>query len=221
MKILIVEDDRVIAQALKQALNKWQLEAEIVTNFNHIVDDYVKPDIHLILLDINLPSFNGYYWCQEIRKVSNVPIIFISSRSDSMDKVMAIEMGGDDYIEKPFDMTVTISKIQALLRRTYDFNATSHHLDVQGCKLVVEEGKLYYDDQVIDLTFTELQIVHQLFKNEGQYVSRNKLIETCWESEHFIDDNTLAVNMTRLRKKLKSIGVQDLIQTKKNMGYKV
>ncbi|GGB06874.1 response regulator transcription factor [Macrococcus hajekii] len=221
MNILIIEDDPVIARALKDELSRWQFNPLIIQDFNHILEEFEAFHPHLILMDINLPSFNGYHWCQQIRLTSNVPIIFISSRTDSMDQVMAMQMGADDFIEKPFNMSVTISKIQALLRRTYDFVQTKNELEVDGCKLAVDEARVYYDGQHATLTHTELQILAMLFKHKGQFVSRNALIEKCWESEHFIDDNTLAVNMTRLRKKLLSLGLDQFITTKKNIGYAV
>lgn len=202
VKILIIEDDKVIADALKDELSRWQFESMVIKDFNNIMEEFEAMNPQLVLLDINLPSFNGYHWCQQIRQHSNVPIIFISSRTDSMDRVMAMQMGADDFIEKPFNMSVTVSKIQALLRRTYDFVQSKQTLEVNGCELIVEEAKLYYRENSIDLTHTELQILVLLFQHKGQFVSRNALIEKCWESEHFIDDNTLAVNMTRLRKKL-------------------
>lgn len=221
MKILIIEDDQIIADALKDELNRWQFEPAIIRDFNNIIEEVESLNPKLVLLDINLPSFNGYHWCQQIRQRSNVPIIFISSRTDSMNQVMAMQMGADDFIEKPFNMSVTVSKIQALLRRTYDFAQHRQTLEVQGCELIIEEAKLYYQEVAIDLTHTELQILTMLFRHKGQFVSRNALIEKCWESEHFIDDNTLAVNMTRLRKKLHKIGLNDFITTKKNVGYAV
>ncbi|TDM02471.1 response regulator transcription factor [Macrococcus carouselicus] len=221
MNILIIEDDSVIAHALKNELSRWQFNPLIIQDFNNILDEFETYEPHLVLMDINLPSFNGYHWCQQIRQTSNVPIIFISSRTDSMDQVMAMQMGADDFIEKPFNMSVTISKIQALLRRTYDFIETKNELGVAGCKLAVDEARMYYRSEHISLTHTELQILAMLFKHKGQFVSRNALIEKCWESEHFIDDNTLAVNMTRLRKKLQSLGLNDFITTKKNIGYAV
>ena len=189
--------------------------------FDNIIDVFHANQPQLVLLDINLPTFNGYHWCQEIRKTSNVPIMFISSRTDNMDQIMAIQMGGDDFIEKPFNLSLTVTKIQALLRRTYDLAVSNNEVIVKNCKLVVDEATLYHEDRSVQLSFTELQILNMLFRNEGKYVSRTALIEKCWESENFIDDNTLAVNMTRLRKKLQSIGVVDLIETKKNVGYKV
>lgn len=221
MKIQIIEDDFTIAHALKDELVKWQYEVNIVEDFNNIIDVFQTYQPDLILLDINLPSYNGYHWCQEIRRISNVPIIFISSRSEAMDKVMAIQMGGDGFIEKPFDMNVTLSEIQALLRRTYDFSPRSTVLVVAGASLSIEASKVMFYDKEVVLTFTELQILKTLFYNKNEYVSRNELIEVCWDSEHFIDDNTLAVNMTRLRKKLASIGLVNFIETRKNIGYSV
>ena len=193
----------------------------IAKQFDNILEEFKTAEPELVLLDINLPTFNGYHWCQEIRKVSNVPIIFISSRTDNMDQIMAIQMGGDDFIEKPFNLSLTIAKIQALLRRTYDLTVSNNEITVKGCKLVVDEATLYYNNDSVQLSFTELQILNKLFQNEGKYVNRTAIIEKCWESENFIDDNTLAVNMTRLRKKLQSIGIVDFIETKKNVGYKV
>lgn len=221
MKVFIVEDDFVIADSLEQELSKWNYEVIVAKQFDNIIDVFNANQPQLVLLDINLPTFNGYHWCQEIRKTSNVPIMFISSRTDNMDQIMAIQMGGDDFIEKPFNLSLTVTKIQALLRRTYDLAVSNNEITVKDCKLVVDEATLYHEGESVQLSFTELQILNMLFRNEGKYVSRTALIEKCWESENFIDYNTLAVNMTRLRKKLQSIGVIDLIETKKNVGYKV
>ena len=221
MKVLIVEDDVVIAESLGNELSHWNYEVSIAKQFGNILEEFKTAEPELVLLDINLPTFNGYHWCQEIRKVSNVPIIFISSRTDNMDQIMAIQMGGDDFIEKPFNLSLTIAKIQALLRRTYDLTVSNNEMTVKGCKLVVDEATLYYNNDSVQLSFTELQILNKLFQNEGKYVNRTAIIEKCWESENFIDDNTLAVNMTRLRKKLQSIGIVDFIETKENVGYKV
>lgn len=221
MKVFIVEDDFIIAESLEQELSKWNYEVIVAKQFDNIIDVFNANQPQLVLLDINLPTFNGYHWCQEIRKTSNVPIMFISSRTDNMDQIMAIQMGGDDFIEKPFNLSLTVTKIQALLRRTYDLAVSNNEITVKDCKLVVDEATLYHEGESVQLSFTELQILNMLFRNVGKYVSRTALIEKCWESENFIDDNTLAVNMTRLRKKLQSIGVIDLIETKKNVGYKV
>ncbi|WP_341973680.1 nisin susceptibility-associated two-component system response regulator NsaR [Staphylococcus aureus] len=221
MKILIVEDDFVIAESLASELKKWNYGVIVVEQFDDILSIFNQHQPQLVLLDINLPKLNGFHWCQEIRKTSNVPIIFISSRIDNMDQIMAIQMGGDDFIEKPFNLSLTIAKIQALLRRTYDLSVANDSLTVKGCTLILDEAKVVYQEQSIQLSLTELQILKLLFQNEDKYVSRTALIEKCWESENFIDDNTLAVNMTRLCKKLNTIGVNDFIITKKNVGYKV
>ncbi|UXU57391.1 response regulator transcription factor [Staphylococcus agnetis] len=221
MKIMIVEDDFTIAESLVKELQKWNHEAVNVQDYYAITEKFHSLKPHLVLLDINLPHLNGFHWCQEIRQTSQVPIMFISSASDNMNQMMAMQMGADDFIEKPFNLKLTIMKIQALLRRSYDFKVEQSQLHVKGCDLIVDKAMLTYQDQTLSLTLTELQILQQLFINEDHYVSRNTLIEQCWQSENFIDDNTLAVNMSRLRKKLKQIGLVDFIQTKKNVGYKV
>ena len=221
MKILIVEDDLVIAESLENELSKWNYEVVVVDNFEQIMEDFHEVAPQLVLLDINLPTLNGFHWCQEMRKESNVPIMFISSRIDNMDQIMAIQMGGDGFIEKPFNLSLTVAKIQALLRRTYDLSLSRNELEVKGCKLILDEAKIINGDDTVQLSLTELQILKLLFQNEDKYVNRTALIEKCWESENFIDDNTLAVNMTRLRKKLLFIGLTDFIETKKNVGYRV
>ncbi|MBL7573809.1 response regulator transcription factor [Staphylococcus saccharolyticus] len=221
MKILIVEDDLVIAESLANELFKWNYEVVAVDNFEQIMEDFHEVAPPLVLLDINLPTLNGFHWCQEMRKESNVPIMFISSRIDNMDQIMAIQMGGDDFIEKPFNLSLTVAKIQALLRRTYDLSLSRNELGVKGCKLILDEAKIINGDDTVQLSLTELQILKLLFQSEDKYVNHTALIEKCWESENFIDDNTLAVNMTRLRKKLLFIGLTDFIETKKNVGYRV
>lgn len=221
MKIYIVEDDLVIAESLASELKKWNYDVKMAKQFSHVLDDFKGYLPDLVLLDINLPTLNGFHWCQEMRKISNVPIIFISSRTDNMDQIMAIQMGGDDFIEKPFNLSLTVAKVQALLRRTYDLAVSNNELNVKGCKLIVDEAKLIFQDDATQLSLTELQIAKLLFQNEGKFVNRTDLIEKCWESENYIDDNTLAVNMTRLRKKLSQIGLTDFIETKKNVGYRV
>jgi two-component system response regulator protein BraR/BceR len=218
-KIMIVEDDMTIAGVLKEALQKWNYEAFFVENFTRVLDVFNEQSPQLILLDIQLPSFNGYYWCQEIRKVSQVPIIFISSRNENMDIVMAIQMGADDFISKPFDLTVAVAKTQALLRRTYDFNESDNFLNFNCTVLKLGESKLYYQNEEVDLTRTELKILELLFLQKGEYVTREEIMIKLWEDESFIDDNTLAVNVARLRKKLAKVELPDLIVTKKGVGY--
>lgn len=221
MKILIIEDDEIIRESFKLELNKWNFKVNYVENFNTITEQVKELNPHIILLDINLPSYNGYYWCQEIRKFSTVPIVFISSRHESMDQVMAMQMGGDDFIEKPFNMNIVISKIQALIRRTYEFNEDLNELKKGKYNLSLDTMMFTYNEKSIELTHTEYLIMQLLLQNLNHFVSRNSLIERCWESSHFIDDNTLAVNIARLRKKLKSIELEGVIETKKNYGYRL
>ncbi|KOF10515.1 PhoB family transcriptional regulator [Planococcus glaciei] len=218
-KIMIVEDDETIAGILKEELQKWNYEAFAVDDFNRVLDVFKEQSPQLILLDIQLPSFNGYYWCQEIRKISQVPIIFVSSRNENMDIVMAIQMGADDFIAKPFDLTVAIAKTQALLRRTYDFNEADNFLNFNRTVLKPGESKLYYEKREVDLTRTELKILELLFLQKGEYVTREEIMIQLWEDESFIDDNTLAVNVARLRKKLAQVELTDFIVTKKGIGY--
>lgn len=217
--IFLVEDDPTIASVIKREFEKWEYHVHVAEDFQHIVEEFSRVSPQLVFLDISLPAYNGYYWCQEIRKVSQVPIVFISSRSDNMDIVMAMQMGGDDFISKPFDLTVAVAKTQALLRRTYDFQTPSQHLSFKSLILKLAESKVVTPHSEIDLTRTELQILEQLFIHKEQFISRDALMVKLWEDESFIDDNTLAVNIARLRKKLSGAGLSDLILTKKNVGY--
>lgn len=218
-KIMIVEDDLTIAKSLQEELTKWNYQAFYITDFNQVMEQFTDSAPQLVLIDIKLPYFNGYYWCTEIRKVSQVPIIFVSSQNERMDIIMAIQMGADDFISKPFDLTIAIAKIQALLRRTYDFNENDSFLNHQGVYLKVNELKLQHEEQEIDLTKTELKILEQLFLHKHEFVSREAIMVSLWENEAFIDDNTLAVNVARLRKKLASVGLENFIVTKKGYGY--
>lgn len=218
-KIMIVEDDLTIAGILKEELQKWTYEVSLVEDFSRVIEEFKENAPQLVLMDISLPSFNGYYWCQEIRKISQVPIIFISSRNENMDIVMAIQMGADDFISKPFDLTVAVAKTQALLRRAYDFNESENYLNFNRTVLKPGESKLYYENVEVDLTRTELRILELLFLQKGDYVLRDAIMVKLWEDESFIDDNTLAVNIARLRKKLAKAGLDDFIVTKKGIGY--
>lgn len=220
-KILIVEDDFVIAKSLQSHLRSWGYEVEVVTDFQQVMQTYIAFDPQLILLDISLPFMNGFTLCSEIRKVSKVPIMFISSASDNMNIVMAINMGGDDFIAKPFDINILTSKVQALLRRAYDFTGQSNLIEHNGAILNTSDGTLTYQKQKIDLTKNDLKILHILLENKGRTVTRDAIMTRLWETDSFIDDNTLTVNMTRLRKKLEGIGLQDFITTKKGIGYLV
>lgn len=220
-KILIVEDDFVIAKSLQSHLRSWGYEVEVVTDFQQVMQTYIAFDPQLILLDISLPFMNGFTLCSEIRKMSKVPIIFISSASDNMNIVMAINMGGDDFIAKPFDINILTSKVQALLRRAYDFTGQSNLIEHNGAILNTSDGTLTYQGKKIDLTKNDLKILHILLENKGRTVTRDAIMTRLWETDSFIDDNTLTVNMTRLRKKLEGIGLQDFITTKKGIGYLV
>lgn len=219
--IMIVEDDETIAQSLKQEAEQWGYSAYISEDFSQITEIVMEKSPQLILMDIQLPTYNGYYWCQEIRKFSEVPIIFVSSRTDNMDIVMAIQMGADDYIQKPFNLSVVMAKIQAILKRTYDFNETQDFLMVNEVILKSNTSSIVYQEQEVELTRTELKIMEILFRQKGDYVTRESIMTSLWEDESFIDENTLAVNITRLRKKLKSLGQDQLITTKKGVGYAV
>lgn len=218
-KLLIVEDDMGIAEAIKKNAGMWDLDARIVQNFRNVMTDYTEYQPHIILLDIVLPFFNGYHWCSEIRKISKAPIIFISSASDNMNIVMAMNMGADDFIAKPFDQSVLTAKIQALLRRTYDFADSVPILEHRGAFLNTADNTLIYNDENIPLTKNEYRILLCLMENKGKVVSREKLMERLWKTELFIDENTLTVNINRLRKKLDAAGLENFITTKFGVGY--
>lgn len=218
-RLLIVEDDFGIAQAVSEQAGMWNMEVRYVKNFRDVLSEFAEFDPHLILLDIALPYFNGYYWCGEIRKVSKVPIIFISSASDNMNIVMAMNMGGDDFIAKPFDQGVLMAKVQALLRRTYDFAAAVSVLEHCGAMLNTGDHSLVYDGERIPLTKNEYGILQVLMENKGKVVSRERLMERLWQTDSFVDENTLTVNVGRLRKKLDAAGLEKFITTKFGVGY--
>ena len=218
-KILIVEDDNTIAERLASHLKKWNYKTVCVRDFKNVMEEFKKTDPQLVILDIGLPFYNGFYWCQEIRKVSKVPVIFLSSASDNMSIIMAVNMGGDDFIAKPFDLNVLTAKVQALLRRTYEFAGTTNLLEHKGAILDKENGVLTYQGEKIELTKNEWRILQVLMEHKGKAVSRDTLMMWLWEPDSFIDDNTLTVNVTRLRRKLEEIGLSDYIQTKKGVGY--
>ena len=218
-KVFIVEDDAVIARAVAAHLTTWQMQVQCAGNFEKIteeVEDF-QPDI--IIMDIKLPYYNGFYWCAEIRKTSKVPIVFLSSADDNMNIVMAMNMGGDDFIAKPFDMSVLTAKIQALLRRTYDFAEQVGVIEHNGAKLNTSEAALYVGQNRVELTRNEYRILQTLMENKGKVVSREKLMDKLWETDCFIDENTLTVNVARLRRKLESAGLPGFITTKVGMGY--
>lgn len=218
-RILIIEDDPGIASAIERQMRMWDLDVRCVQDFRNVMEDFAQYDPHLVVLDISLPFFNGYHWCSEIRRVSKVPILFISSASDNMNIVMAMNMGADDFIAKPFDLTVLMAKVQAMLRRTYDFAVASPVLEHRGAWLNTGDQTLTYGDKVIELTKNEYRILFSLLENKGKVVSREKLMERLWKTDSFVDENTLTVNVNRLRKKLDGVGLADFITTKFGVGY--
>lgn len=218
-RILIVEDDRGICEGIKALAETWNLEAECVSDFRNVMADFSRFSPHIVLMDITLPFFDGYHWCSEIRKVSKVPVIFISSAADNMNIVMAVNMGGDDFIAKPFEPSVLMAKIHAMLRRTYDFSSSVPILEHRGALLNTGDGSLTYLDEKIPLTKNEYKILLALMENKGKTVSREKLMERLWETDSFIDENTLTVNVNRLRKKLSAAGLAGFITTKFGVGY--
>lgn len=220
-KILLVEDDAVIRRAIAAHIRSWGYEAVEVEDFEQVMGIFTREEPHLVLLDISLPFFNGFHWCMQIRQVSKVPIIFISSEADNMNIVMAMNMGGDDFITKPFDLNVLTAKVQALLRRTYDFAGTSQLLEHRGAILNLSDGTLLWNNERIELTKNEFRIMKTLMEQKERVVSRDELMENLWATDSFIDDNTLTVNVNRLRKRLEQVGLKDFIVTKKGLGYKV
>lgn len=219
MKILIVEDEATLASLLEEELVQWGYLSKKASNFNDILAEVTdfKPD--LVLMDVSLPFYNGFYWTEKIRQISHVPIIFITSHTESGDIVIAMQMGADEYITKPIDITVTIAKIQAVLRRTYDYKVGSDSIMYGDLKLNLSVAHLEGKNFVLELTRTELLILEILFNFKNKIAKREAIINYCWQGDAFIDDNTLAVNIARLRKKLKTVGYDELIQTKKGIGY--
>lgn len=218
-RIMIVEDDPGIAEGLQQLIEGWGLEACVVRDFQHITEEFQTCQPHLVLLDISLPFYNGYYWCGELRKLSNVPILFLSSTADNMSIVMAVNLGADDFIAKPFDPRVLMAKLQALLRRTYDFPAAAPVLEHRGARLNTGDQSLTFQGQRISLTRNEYRILLCLMENRGRTVSREKLMQRLWETDSFVDENTLTVNINRLRKKLDGAGLPGFITTRVGVGY--
>lgn len=218
-RILMVEDDEVIAGLVKKHLESWGYQVDCVTDFAHVLEAFVRLDPQLVLLDLKLPFCNGFHWCEEIRKVSQVPILFLSSAGDNMNMVMAMSRGADDFIAKPFDLEVLAAKVQALLRRAYSFGKASSILEHCGAILNPGSGILSWNGEQVELTRNELRILQILFENAGKTVSRDAMMMKLWENDSFIDDNTLTVNITRLRRKLDGIGLKEFILTKKGIGY--
>lgn len=220
-RIFLVEDDETIARLIKKHLEKWEYEVSTVQDFGNVLGEFAACDPQLVLLGIRLPFYNGYHWCTQIRQVSKVPIIFLSSVSDNMNIVMAMNMGADDFIPKPFDLEVLTAKVQALLRRSYDFAGSSSMLEHKGMLLNLSDATILYQEQKVELTKNELKILQTLIENKTQVVTRETLMTRLWESDMYVDENTLSVNVNRLRKKLTSIGLEDSILTKKGIGYQI
>lgn len=220
-KIFMVEDDEIIARSIREHLQAWNYDVCCVEDFSNVVAEFVRFDPQLVLMDITLPFFNGYHWCSEIRKISKVPVIFLSSAADNMNIVMAVNMGADDFIPNPFDLEVLTVKIQAMLRRSYDFAGTGSMLEHKGAILNLNETTLTYQEQKIELTKNEFRILEILMENKEKVVSRETLMTKLWESDNYVDENTLSVNVNRLRKKLEALGLEEFILTKKGIGYRL
>jgi two-component system response regulator protein BraR/BceR len=218
-RILLVEDDATIVEVLKRQLEKWSYTVKAVRDFEHVMEEVQAFAPSLVLMDISLPFYNGYYWCGELRKISRVPVIFISSAGEDMNLIMAIQMGADDFIAKPFKFEVVLAKIQAILRRTYDFGEDPRTLSHRGVTLNLGDGSVSFKEEKLALSKNEFKILELLMEKKGNVVLRDDLIEELWNTEDFIDDNTLTVNVGRLRRRLESIGIRDFIITKKSLGY--
>jgi DNA-binding response OmpR family regulator len=220
-KVFLVEDDEAIARQLEKHIQSWGLEVTAAKDLSNVLEEFSRCQPHVVLLDISLPFYNGYHWCRQIRRVSQVPVVFLSSASDNMNIVMAMDMGGDDFIAKPFDLQVLMAKLQAILRRTYDFAPPAPVISARGAVLNTADASLRWQDRRIDLTKNEYRILETLMKRRGAIVSRDTLMERLWETDSFVDENTLTVNIARLRRKLEGAGLTDFIVTKKGVGYMV
>lgn len=220
-KIFLVEDNSVIANQIKKHLESWNYKVIIAEDFHDVMKDFAAAEADLVLLDISLPFFDGFYWCRKIRQISKLPIIFLSGASDNLNIVMAMNLGADDFICKPFDFNVLTAKLQALLRRVYDFNeqVDADVIEHKGMILNLRNASLYYEDEKIELTKNEYRILELLLKKKGEITSRDDLMMVLWNTDSFVDENTLTVNMTRLRKKLSEHNISDFIKTKKGLGY--
>lgn len=218
-RIFIIEDDISLANAIKKQIESWGNQALCAKDFQNVIPAFVEYDPHMVLVDIMLPFFNGYHWCSEIRKISNVPVVFISSASDNMNIVMAMNMGGDDFIAKPMDLSVMTAKIQALLRRTYDMGSKIPVLEHRGAVLNLNDTTLTYQGKRIELTKNDFRILQTLLENKGKVVSRDALMTKLWQLDDYVEENTLTVNVNRLRKKLENAGLHDFITTKVGIGY--
>jgi DNA-binding response OmpR family regulator len=219
-KIMMIEDDEKIRMIVADTLRKWQYDVVAVTQFDQVLTEFERNSPHLVLLDINLPVFDGYYWCQQIRSVSKVPIIFLSSRNQNMDIIMAINMGGDDFIQKPFDLDILLAKISALIRRKYMYQESSQPSFIhRGLKLHVTNSTIECNGQTAELSRNEFILLQLMMRNIGKIVSREDMMQALWNEDQFVDDNTLTVNVNRMRRKVTALGLEDFIVTRKGMGY--
>lgn len=220
-KVMIIEDDLNAAQSISNFLEAWGFQCVYLENFQEVTEEFVKYKPEIVLLDITLPRYNGYYWCEEIRKISKVPIIFISSTSDNLNMILAMNMGGDDFVIKPFDLNFLLAKINSLLRRTYDFQGVMNIIACGDVVLDLDNAKLQYKGNIMELSRNDFVILKELMTHKGKNVSRDDLMQALWSDNTFVDDNTLTVNITRVRNKLSKIGLEDFIITRKGMGYQV
>ncbi len=218
-KIFLVEDDEMLCSLIKKHLESWGYQVTAAQDFADVMGEFVRSEAHLVLLDLKLPYFNGFHWCEEIRRVSQVPVIFLSSVADDMNMVMAMTRGADDFVAKPFNLEVLSAKVQAILRRTYSFGNSGNLLEHRGAVLNLGSGNLSYQGQAVELTRNELRILNLLFSQAGNVVSREAIMQMLWENDDFVDDNTLTVNVNRLRRKLEGIGLENMILTRKGLGY--
>lgn len=217
--ILIVEDDRLLGYELKNYLTKWGYHIDLIQDFSDVFNEYIQLEPDLVLMDINLPKFDGFYWCFKIREYSKVPMIFISSRTSDNDKIMAIAQGGDDFVEKPFNLSLLKAKIEAILRRTYQYKIDQKMFVKNNIYYDPASGNIYYKENKVELTKSENIVINTLLMQKGKVVSRNTLMDELWNTDEFISDNTLTVLISRLRTKFKDIMDDEIIQTKKGQGY--
>ncbi len=218
--IMLVEDDSALCSQIIEGLKKWGFNADSAVNFENIIDDFSKIKPQLVIMDINLPCYDGFYWCNRIREISKVPVIFLSSRDTNMDIIMAVNTGADDYIAKPFSMQILIAKIQAILRRTYDYTTADHdYIEHRGLILNMGESSVIYGNSKSELTKNEMKILRLLMTNKGRIVSRESIMKLLWDDDQYVNDNTLTVNINRLRSRLSDLGLEDYIETKKGQGY--
>ncbi|GAB6926313.1 two-component response regulator BceR [Paenibacillus sp. JCM 10914] len=220
MNIFIIEDDPLLQEALREGLSQWSYEVSYPSDFSHVMDAFVEHRPHLVIIDIQLPRFDGFHWCREIRAVSKVPIIFLSSRDHPTDMVMAMNLGADDYVQKPFHMDVLLAKVQAILRRTYTYEeASSDVMEWNQALIDLKSGEIHKDGTTIGLTRNELFILSVLVRSNNKIISRHELMKMLWDDDQYVNDNTLTANITRLRQQLTSLHLAEGIVTKKGLGY--